>query len=140
MRTLKTRFALLGAITLLAGTAGYAPIAAADRLPTEEGCKELFNITQNKKGWCAAINRKKGNCLACHAIITSQWPKGLPPSGNIGPPLVGMKMRFPEEAKLREKIWDATQANPNTQMPPFGRHKLLSDREIDDIVAFLLSI
>lgn len=140
MRMTKTLFTLLCSVGLLAGTGGYAPIVAADRTPTEEACKTIENSTQLERGWCAAVDRKKGNCLACHAIIIPKWPKGLPPSGNVGPPLVGMKMRFPEEAKLRDQIWDSTRANPNTQMPPFGRHRLLSEEEIDAIVAFLFTI
>lgn len=81
-----------------------------------------------------AFNRKKGNCLACHQIEGGDLP------GNSGPPLLAMKARYPEKAKLRAQIWDATVANPYTLMPPFGRHAILSEQEIDHIVEFIYSL
>ena len=81
------------------------------------------------------------NCLACHGVTTKQrWPETLPPGGNMGPPLVAMKQRFPDKAKLRAQIWDATKANPHSVMPPFGKHQLLSETEIDYIVEWLHTI
>ena len=81
-----------------------------------------------------AFDRKKGNCLACHIIAGGSLP------GNSGPPLVSMQQRFPDKAKLRAQIYDATKDNPNTLMPPFGRHGILSDAEIDKITTFIHSI
>lgn len=78
-----------------------------------------------------AFDRKLGNCLACHAISGG----GLP--GNIGPPLIAMKARFPDRAVLRAQIWDATVKNPNSMMPPFGRHRALSESQIDKITDFI---
>ncbi|MCB1877534.1 MAG: sulfur oxidation c-type cytochrome SoxX, partial [Chromatiales bacterium] len=66
-----------------------------------------------------AFDRKKGNCLACHMMGDGESP------GDIGPPLVAMKARFPDRAKLRSQIWDATVANPESIMLPFGRHHIL---------------
>ncbi len=85
-------------------------------------------IEEGKK---TAFHRKKGNCLACHAIEGGSLP------GNIGPPLVNMKDRYPDKSQLRAQIWDATKNNPNTIMPPFGRHAILSEEEIDKIVEFI---
>lgn len=81
-----------------------------------------------------SFDRKKGNCLACHAIEGGALP------GNIGPPLVAMKARFPDKAKLRAQIWDSTKVNPNSIMPPFGRHKVLSESEIDKVVEFIYTL
>ncbi len=88
-------------------------------------------VDQGKK---LAFNRKKGNCLACHQISGGNM------AGNIGPPLVAMKARFPDKSKLRSQIWDATMANPNSAMPPFGRHKILSDKDIDKIVEYIYTL
>lgn len=88
-------------------------------------------IAEGKK---IAFNRKKGNCLGCHMIADGALP------GNVGPPLIAMKARFPDKAKLRAQIWDATVANPKTIMPPFGRHNILSDQEVDKIVDFIHSL
>jgi len=81
-----------------------------------------------------AFNRKKGNCLACHMIADGKL------AGNVGPPLIAMKARYPDKAKLRALIWDATVRNPNTIMPPFGRHSILSDKEVDKITDFIHSL
>jgi sulfur-oxidizing protein SoxX len=41
------------------------------------------------------------------------------------------------KAALRETIADPTRANPDTVMPPFGRHHILDAAEIDRLVEFL---
>lgn len=105
--------ALLGAFYLFGG------IAAADAV--EDGKKVAFD-------------RKKGNCLACHAIAGGSLP------GNIGPPLIAMKARFPSKAALREQIWDPTVSNPNTIMPPFGKHRILSEKEVDLVTEFIYTL
>ena len=87
-----------------------------------------------EKGKAVAFDRKKGNCLACHMMDDGTLP------GNIGPPLVSMKLRFPDKAKLRAQIWDATVANPNSIMIPFGRTKVLSEEEIDQIVEYVYTL
>lgn len=84
-----------------------------------------------------AFDNRKGNCLACHAIPGD--PKAIT-EANIGPPLVAMKARYPDREKLRAQIWDATRANPNTAMPPFGKHKILSAEELDKIVDYVHSL
>jgi len=81
-----------------------------------------------------AMSRSKGNCLACHAIEDGELP------GNIGPPLVYMQQRFPDRAQLHAQIWDPTVRNPDTVMPPFGRHEILSEEEIDLLVDYIHSL
>jgi sulfur-oxidizing protein SoxX len=126
---------------LLVGNLALMPAASAEApLPTDKQCaknKPTDNVT---KGWCVMINRKKGNCLACHDVITKRFPPDFPAAGNIGPPLVSMKARFPDAAKLRAQIWDPTEINPNSSMLPFGRHKVISEQDIDNIVEFLYTI
>lgn len=87
-----------------------------------------------KMGKEVAVDRRKGNCLACHMMDDGVSP------GDIGPPLVAMKARFPDKAKLRAQIWDPQVANPGTRMPPFGKHKILSEKEIDAIVEYLYTL
>ena len=60
--------------------------------------------------------------------------------GNIGPALVNMKARYPDKAKLRAQISDATTTNPNTIMPPYGKHKILSKSELDKVVEFVYTL
>ena len=111
---------ITASVTLAAGLLATS-IAGADDAMIEKGKKIAFD-------------RKKGNCLACHAIAGGDLP------GNIGPPLIAMKSRFPEKSNLRAQIWDATAANPNTIMPPFGKHAIISDDEIDLVVEFIHSL
>ena len=88
-------------------------------------------VTDGKK---IAFDRKKGNCLACHMMADGQFP------GNIGPPLIAMKSRFPNKADLRAQIWDATVKNPNSFMPPFGKHRILTEKEVDLVTEFVHSL
>lgn len=107
---------LLGSLTL-------APIAGA-----AEDAKAMSAVDEGKE---IAFDNKKGNCLACHQIAGGQL------AGDIGPPLVAMQARYPDKAKLRAQIWDASKANPSTIMPPFGRHMILTEGEIDKVVEFI---
>lgn len=81
-----------------------------------------------------AFDRKKGNCLACHAIAGGNL------AGNTGPPLIVMKARFPDRSKLYEQIANPTVSNPNTLMPPFGRHGILTKDEIEKITTYVLTL
>jgi sulfur-oxidizing protein SoxX len=87
-----------------------------------------------EEGKTVAFNRKKGNCLACHKIAGGSL------EGNIGPALVNMKARYPDKAKLRAQISDPTTNNPNTIMPPYGKHKILSGSELDKVVEFIYTL
>ncbi len=81
-----------------------------------------------------AFSRDKGNCLACHKIEDGEFP------GNIGPELKALPTRFTDKQQLREQIWDATHFNPETSMPPFGKNKILTETEIDQVVDYLWGI
>jgi len=107
--------------TLLGALSVSLPVAAAEPSALEQGKAISFD-------------NRKGNCLACHQIEGGDLP------GNIGPPLVVMKMRFPDKAKLRAQIFDSTQANPSSIMPPFGRHQILTPDELDKVVDFIYSL
>lgn len=87
-----------------------------------------------EKGKQLATTRSKGNCLACHEMDDGKL------AGNLGPPLLAMKLRFPDKAVLRAQVWDATIRNPDSRMPPFGKHGILSEEEIDLIVDYIYSL
>lgn len=84
-----------------------------------------------------AFNNKKGNCLACHTMPTV--PDAVS-GGLYGPPLIAMSARYPDKAKLRAQIWDATAKNPSTSMVPFGKHKALTEQEIDKVTDFIYGL
>lgn len=89
---------------------------------------------QVPQGKLLVMAKSKGNCAACHMVADVELP------GNIGPPLISMKARFPEPRLLFEQIWDASGVNPDSRMPPFGRHGILTSEEIDQIVEYLYTL
>lgn len=118
----KRLIGLVGAVSVLAGQFLITPIASAEGAADIEKGKEL------------AFDRKKGNCLACHSITGGQSP------GNIAPALIAMQSRFPNKSELRTQIWDATIKNPESAMPPFGKHGALSEKELDLIVDYIWTL
>ena len=80
------------------------------------------------------VRADKGHCIACH-----QLPQGAAPAtrADLGPRLEGARMRSLGKAALREALVDPTRANPDSVMPPFGRHRLLDAAEIELLVEFL---
>ena len=80
------------------------------------------------------VRADKGQCIACH-----QLPEGRGPAtrADVGPRLEGPRMRELGRARLRELIEDPTRANPETSMPPYGRHRILDAAEIARLVEFL---
>ena len=109
---------------VLASSLILLPAAQAD----SEGAAML------EEGKKISFTRAQGNCLACHYIEGGESP------GTIAPPLVAMQSRFPDKAALRAQIWDPAVANPETSMPPFGRHGILSEDEIDKVVEFIWAL
>ena len=85
------------------------------------------------KGKKIATNRKKGNCFTCHEY------KGAHLAGNLGPPLTGVSKRLSRK-QIYDQIWDATKINPNSSMIPFGRHEVLSNKEIDALTEWVLTL
>jgi len=132
-KTVATLFGVSAVLLLLAtgvGVRAAGPVPDDKQCQNEDAVKRADAATQ---GGCVVINRRKGNCMACHQIA------GIP-SGNIAPPLVAMKQRFPDKARLRAQINDARQFNPATVMPPFGTHNILTPDEIDKVVEFVLAL
>jgi sulfur-oxidizing protein SoxX len=123
MRKPANMIATASAVAVLLGTMTFVPTQSA-----------LADDDLVKEGKKIAENRKKGNCFGCHAYEGANMP------GNIGPPLVAMKARFPDKAKLRAQIADPTKANPNSMMPPFGKHEILSGKEIDAITEWVYTL
>lgn len=90
-------------------------------------------------GRAVVSDRKKGNCMACHKIAGLKG-RAAEAHGNIGPALVNMKARFPDKKKLYDRIYDETAFNPHTIMPPFGKFKILTKQELDDVVEFIYTL
>jgi Cytochrome c. len=85
------------------------------------------------KGKQIAQARNRGNCLACHVM-----PGGSQP-GSRGPDLSHFGSTGRSAAETYAMVWDMRTVNPETLMPPFGTNEILTDQELRDVVAFLLS-
>ena len=105
----------------LALLAGFAASPASAQSAVADGQKLAFD-------------RGKGNCLTCHVIKGGDLP------GTIGPELKDIKARFPDRNELVAILFDETKRNPQTMMPPFGRNRILTDKEISAIVDFLQTL
>jgi sulfur-oxidizing protein SoxX len=74
-------------------------------------------------------------CQTCHNYVDTEQ------SGTVGPPLVGMKSRFPDRKILFNIIYDPQVAiRKDTMMPPFGRHELLAKDQIEKVIDFLYTL
>ena len=100
------------------------------------------------KGREVAINRKKGNCLACHNMPIPEQSF----HGETGPDLNGVGSRY-EIGELRLRVVDPKVINPDTMMPAFyradGYHRvakkfqgktILSAQEVEDLLAYLMTL
>lgn len=92
---------------------------------------------KEESGKDIAFNRAKGNCLACHAMPTLSDAES---PGQYGPPLIAMSARFPDKARMRAQIWDATTFNASSSMIPFGKHGVLTEAEIDKVADFVYGL
>jgi L-cysteine S-thiosulfotransferase len=86
------------------------------------------------EGQKIAFDRGKGNCLTCHDIRGGDLP------GSIGPKLENIKAKYPDRNDLVAILTDETKRNPLTVMPPFGRNRILTEREINAVVDFLQTL
>jgi sulfur-oxidizing protein SoxX len=94
----------------------------------------LPSLAQSPRALELFVQPAKGHCIACH-----QLPPGVGPESraDMGPRLEGARMRELGKRALRDLIQDPTRANPDTVMPPFGRHRILDGPEIDRLVDYL---
>ena len=95
------------------------------------------------------LNRKKGNCLACHVVSSL---KDQPFHGQVGPPLDGTASRW-SEGEIRLRIVNAKALNEDTIMPAFyrtdGFHRVLKKfkdksvlnaQEVEDVLAYVMTM
>jgi len=80
------------------------------------------------------IRPGKGNCIACHQV-----PEGAGPAvrADVGPRLDAARLKGWDRARLLALLEDPTRSNPDSIMPPYGRHRILEPREIELLVGFL---
>ena len=126
------------------GTASGGVARAQDSIPT--------SLTGGKgnpaRGRAIVTNRQLGLCLLCHS---GPFPEERF-QGNLAPDLAGAGGRW-TEGQLRLRIVDSSRINPATIMPAYHRtdgltrvapawraKPILSDEQIEDVVAFLATL
>jgi sulfur-oxidizing protein SoxX len=114
---MRLRFLILAALSITA-------IAPAVQAQKGQGL-ELF------------IRPDKGYCIACHQVPVKAGPETR---SNVGPALTGARMRTLGSKAIHELLQDPMRANPETVMPPYGRHHILDDHEIDLVTEYLLAL
>jgi sulfur-oxidizing protein SoxX len=100
------------------------------------------------RGRAIVTNRQLGLCLLCHS---GPFPEERF-QGNLAPDLAGAGTRW-SEGQLRLRIVDSRRINPATIMPAYHRadgltrvapawrgKPILSDEQIEDVVAFLTTL
>ena len=105
---------------------------AATRKPVKKALEGPLNGNA-EKGKQIAFARNRGNCLACHVM-----PGGSQP-GSRGPDLSHYGSSGRSDAEAYAMVYDMRTINPETLMPPIGTNDILTDQELRDVVAFLLS-
>jgi sulfur-oxidizing protein SoxX len=101
---------------------------------TQAEMPEMELNGNSESGKAIAMDRSRGNCIACHFMPGGESP------GAIGPALVAMQTRYPSKEALAQQIWDPTVKTPDVVMPPFGKHGILSDTEFVDVVEYIWSL
>ena len=142
--------------SLLAAGLLLAPAAvASEQLVAYEIVDEssILNSLTGKPGDPArgrevAINRKQGNCLACHKLPIPEQQF----HGQVGPDLTTVADAY-SEGELRLRVVDPKLMNPDTIMPAFYRagdlnrvmkkfqgKSVLDAQQVEDVVAYLMTL
>jgi sulfur-oxidizing protein SoxX len=101
-----------------------------------------------ERGRRIVLDRERGDCIICHAMPLPQRQF----HGTLGPALDGVGNRY-TAGELRLRLVDPKVINPHTVMPAYHKveglyrvldryqgQALLSAQEIEDIVAYLLTL
>ena len=146
MSLISTHFLFGGIDTVTASEQSYCSWEVKEFQIKEPLCNLQGNVQRGRK---LVIERKKGNCLACHKMPIPEQDF----HGELGPNLAGVGARYPV-GMLRLQIVDEKQINPATVMPGFyvkpaslqnvarkykGKTPLTA-QEVEDVVAYLSTL
>lgn len=140
-----------------AGVAMADGVVASGDVKFEDGAvaMSLTGVPGDPSKASELMDRKFGNCIACHQISALD----LPFPGEIGPPLDGAGSRW-TEAQLRGIVSNAKMTFEDSMMPAFYKTEgyirpgvaftskapegpldpLLTAQQVEDVVAFLMTL
>jgi sulfur-oxidizing protein SoxA len=116
----------------------YNTLAKRDFTPPRGQEIELKDVKGDAAvGQKLAFDRSRGGgCLACHIM----GPKTAEVPGNVGPDLSEIGTAGRTDQWFFNYVFDPRVYNPQSMMPPWGKHGFYKDDEIRDIVAFLKTL
>ena len=146
------RFSLMTLVCMLAGSSAFA----ADVMPANVvfndgvvGAALTAQAGDPAAGRKVFMNRKLGNCLACHA---NEDMSDQSFHGEVGPALDGVADRW-EAAELRGIVVNSKMMFEGTIMPAFYKNagferdlknfqgkSILNAQQVEDVVAYLLTL
>ena len=146
------RFSLMTLVCMLAGSSAFA----ADVMPANVvfndgvvGAALTAQAGDPAAGRKVFMNRKLGNCLACHA---NEDMSDQSFHGEVGPALDGVADRW-EAAELRGIVVNSKMMFEGTIMPAFYKDdgfernlkkfqgkSILNAQQVEDVVAYLLTL
>ena len=146
------RFSLMTLVCMLAGSSAFA----ADVMPANVvfndgvvGAALTAQAGDPAAGRKVFMNRKQGNCLACHA---NEDMSDQSFHGEVGPALDGVADRW-EAAELRGIVVNSKMMFEGTIMPAFYKDdgfernlkkfqgkSILNAQQVEDVVAYLLTL
>ena len=145
------RAAICGAalVTLIAGAAAAEEFVAFKVVDNESIPQSLTGKPGDPaNGRKVAINRKQGNCLACHKMPIPEQQF----HGEVGPDLSAVANSY-SEGELRLRVVNPKIVNPDTFMPafyrPYGLHRvaknfqgktILTAQQVEDVIAYLQTL
>lgn len=145
------RIAFAAGTLLLAATAN-AEVIAPSAVSFDDGAVSASLTGQPgnpEEGRKVFMNRKQGNCLACHANADLA---DQPFHGDVGPPLDGVADRWSEE-ELRGILTNSKMMFPDTIMPAFyidsgyirplekfAGKPILTAQQVEDVIAYLMTL
>jgi sulfur-oxidizing protein SoxX len=151
---------LLAAGLAVAATSLQADVVAPDDVTMSEYGEVMNSLTGEpgnaERGREIMVSRAQGNCLACHQVSALDE---FPWHGEVGPSLDGVATRWNEPA-LRGLLVNADTMFPDSIMPAFYKvsgfirpgdrfttrpappdlQPILSAQEIEDVVAYLMTL
>lgn len=146
------KLSLIACVSILAAGVVSAGEVAPVEVKFEDGAvlASLTDAAGNpEEGAKVFMNRKLGNCLACHMNTDMEEQ---PFHGEVGPLLDGAGDRWSQE-ELRGIVSNSKEMFPDTIMPAFYRvdgfnrssekfegKSILTAQQVEDVVAYLLTL
>jgi sulfur-oxidizing protein SoxX len=146
------RFSLMTLVCMLAGSSAFAADVMPANVVFNDGAISAALTAQAgdpAAGRKVFMNRKLGNCLACHA---NEDMSDQSFHGEVGPALDGVADRW-EVAELRGIVVNSKMMFEGTIMPAFYKDagfernlknfqgkSILNAQQVEDVVAYLLTL